>query len=332
MNKLFLLFVAMMFACFEIHAQEKSRDQLIIEETEENLKRSEKYSDQFYKLEDGADFKEITQAILASDETKASMRLRILTSGRRFFLFKYPSDGIQVKGYISFVPNPFGNPLLIFLRGGNRMFALQHPAADVTSYNNYTVIATAYRGGVSEGTDQFGGDDVNDVENLVHFIPELERKLGLIFNPEKVFMLGVSRGAMQMFQALGRSPFLQNYVSKAVALSGLLDMRECMRDREDMKQMFVDDFGLIPKQNEEEWIERRDPIAAIPNIRKDLPFLIIEGTDDIRTSSNEKNHMLQKLKENGNSVDYLEITGGDHCLSNRSDRMEWIANWLELEF
>lgn len=211
------------------------------------------------------------------------------------------------------------------------MFALLHPAADVTSVRNYTVISTTYRGGVSEGTDQFGGDDVNDVENLVAFLPELERKLGMVFNPQKVFILGGSRGGMQLFLALARSLSLQNYVSKAVSLSGLLDMHEFIRDREDMRQMFIEEFGLIPGQNEEEWINLRDPICSIPNIRKDLPFLIIEGTNDIRGGPNEGYHMVKKLQENGNRVDYLEIPDGEHCLSNRTDRMDIIADWLEQE-
>ncbi len=41
--------------------------------------------------------------------------------------------------------------------------------------------------------------------------------------------------------------------------------------------------------------------------------------------------MVQTLKENVNKVDYLEIPNGEHCLSNRTDRMDLIADWLELE-
>ena len=68
---------------------------------------------------------------------------------------------------------------------------------------------------------------------------------------------------------------------------------------------------------------------AVPKIRKDLPFLILQGTEDLRTSLNEAIHMVDKLKENGNPVDYLEIGGGDHCLSNQPDCLKWIADWFE---
>lgn len=39
--------------------------------------------------------------------------------------------------------------------------------------------------------------------------------------------------------------------------------------------------------------------------------------------------MSAKLQENGNPVDYIEIPEGDHCLGNRPDRMELIADWFE---
>jgi len=134
---------------------------------------------------------------------------------------------------------------------------------------------------------------------------------------------------MEMFLALGRSPFLQQQVTKAASLSGLLDIEECMLYREDMRKMFIRDFGLIPGENEENWIHLRNPINAVPNLRMDLPFLIIQGTNDLRVSLNEGYHMVTKLQENGNSIDYIEIPEGDHCLSNQSNRMELIADWFE---
>lgn len=204
-----------------------------------------------------------------------------------------------------------------------------HPATDFTCIRNYTVIATSYRGGASEGVDQFGGEEVNDVENLLLFLPTLSKKLNLGLCPKNTYILGGSRGGMEMFLALGRSSFLQQQVTKAASLSGLLDIEECMLYREDMKKMFIRDFGLIPEENEKRWIHVRNPINVVPNLRKNLPILIIQGTNDLRVSLNEGYHMVEKLKENGNPVDYLEIPGGEHCLSNQSNRMELIADWFE---
>lgn len=318
-----------LFSYGKLNAEAKSREEILKEESRAILDNSLKIASQFYTLEEGEELREITQTVLQSHETRDHIKERILASGRRIILFKYPSDGLQVKGYISFVPNPSENPLLIFLRGGNRHLGLMNPASAFSCMRNYTVLGTAYRGGVSEGEDQFGGDDVNDVQNLVDYLPILTQKLDLQLHPKSVFILGGSRGGMEMFLSLAKFPALQQRVSKAASLSGLLDIQECIRYRPDMRRMFTRDFGLVPGENEEQWIAKRNPLLAVSKIRKDLPFLILQGTEDLRVSLNEGIHMVEKLKENGNPVDYLEIVGGDHCLSNQPDCLKWIADWFE---
>lgn len=325
-----LILSILLTSCLFLNAEGKNRDELLQEESKAIMERCLKIS-HLYNLQEGEEIKEITQDLLSDSETRPIIKERILTSDRRFFLFQYPSDGYRVKGYISFVPSPSGNPLLIFLRGGTEMFGLMNPATDFTTTRNYTTLATAYRGGVSEGADQFGGDDVNDVQNLIAYLPALEKKLNLSFAPRRTFILGGSRGAMQMFLALSRFSALQQQVSKAVSLSGMLDIEECMRDRKSMQAMFVAKFGLKLGENEETWINWRNPITTVPSIRKDLPLLIIQGTDDLRVNLPQGYLMLKKLKENGNRVDYMEITGGEHCLGNRPNRMDLIADWLEKE-
>jgi len=314
-----------------IQADDVNRQQRLKEEGEKILENCKRIAAQFYTLEEGEEIKEMTQAILDSQDTAQSLKQQIIASGRRFFLFQYPSDGFQVKGYISFVPNASENPLLIFLRGGNRIFGLTHPAIGFTCMRDYTILTTTYRGGVSEGTDQFGGDEVNDVQNLLEYFPILTEKLGLLLDPSKVFMLGGSRGGMEMFLALGRSPYLQSQITKAASLSGVLDIREWMLYYVDIRNMFIKDFGLIPDQNEESWIALRDPLNVVHMLKKDLPFLILQGTNDDRVNLIQGYHMVEKLQENGNSVDYIEIPGGEHCLRNCSDRVDLIADWFEKE-
>lgn len=330
--KTLLLIVLFFFALFShLHASEKNRQKILEDETKNILERCQRIATQFYVLEDWEDFKEITSLILESEETKESTKDLIRLTDRRFFLFKYPSGGFQVKGVISFLPHSGENqnPLLLFLRGGNRIFGLFHPASDFMCAKNYTVLASTYRGGVSEGKDEFGGAEVNDIQHLVDYFPTLQKKIGMSFFPSKTFMLGASRGGMEMFLALNRSPSIQQQVTKAVSLSGLLDLHACMVEREDMRSMFIKDFGLEPEQNEEEWVKSRNPLTNVGNLRKDLPILIVQGTEDLRTGLNEGYHMVKALEYNGNPVTYLEIPGGDHCLANQSDRVDIITTWLE---
>ncbi len=324
-------FSAVFFLCaFSLGCAEgRTRQDILKEESKSVFERSLRIAKQFYSLGEGQEFEEITESILESEETKESIKQLIRSTGRRFFLFKYPSDGFQVKGYISFLPDAEENPLLIFLRGGNRIFGLMHPATDLTCAHCYTVIATAYRGGVSEGKDEFGGAEVNDIQHLVEYFPMLQEKIGVHFVPKKTFILGGSRGGMEMFLALSRSTSLQYKVTKAVSLSGLLDLQECMAYRDDMRAMFIRDFGLDPENNEEAWVAYRNPIANVSNLRKDLPILILQGTEDVRVSLDEGRHLANVLESNGNSVTYVEVEGGNHCLANQPDRMKIIMDWLE---
>lgn len=297
-------------------------------EGEKLLKLSQELA-KFYTLPDDVEILEITDAILNSPHIKESRKIAVQESMRRVFVFNYPSDGLKIKGIISFVPNPHDHPTLIVLRGGNRIFGILNPANDLLCADQYTVIATTYRDGVSEGHDEFGGDDVNDVKNLIDFIPQLEERLNIPFQNDTMFMLGGSRGGMQMFLALARFPELQSRFKKVVSLSGLLDMRVNIAERPDMKKMFIEDFGLIEGVNEEEWINLRDPLLAADKINKNLPILIIQGTIDNRVSLDEGYHMVSKLQENGNQVTYWEIEGADHCLGNMDDRIQRIVKWFE---
>ncbi len=325
-HALFALLFLTLFS--QLEAEEKTRQEILIEESKTALARSLRIAKEFYSLEEREEFREITESILSSEETKESIKQLIQSTGRRFFLFKYLSEEFQVKGYLSFLPNAEENPLLIFLRGGNRELGLMHPATDFTCAHNYTVIATTYRGGVSEGIDEFGGAEVNDIYNLIEYFPALQEKIGVHFAPKKTFILGGSRGGMEMFLALNRSLPLQYKITKAVSLSGLLDLQECMAYREDMRKMFIRDFGLVPEKNEEAWVAYRNPIANVSCLRKDLPILILQGTNDLRVSLSEGHHMVNALKSNGNPVTYLEIPDADHCLSNQANRMDIITNWL----
>ena len=282
----------------------------------------------FYEMPADVELKDITDELLQSSYVKDAQKKSIQKFNRRILVFTYPSDGFKIKGLISFVPDTENHPLLVFLRGGNRIFGILNPASDLMCFEHYTVISTMYRGGVSEGEDEFGGNDVNDVKNLMDFIPKLENTLNLSFQNKKTYLLGGSRGGMEMFLTLARFPQLQNQFSTIVSLSGMLDMRQCIASRADMEEMFIKDFGLERGVNEEEWINKRDPLLTVDYIQSQLPILIIQATDDNRVSLAEGYSMVSKLQIAGKNVTYWEIEGAKHCLSNIEERVDLILNWL----
>lgn len=330
---LFLLFFV--FISFQINRllaadSPLEEEESVEQKTEKILKISQKLAT-FYELPLGVDLWEITEDVLQSPLVGASQKQLIQESERRIFLFTYPSDDLMVKGIVSFVPHPATHPLLVLLRGGNgnQAFGILNPGMDLMTLKDYTILTTTYRGGVSEGQDELGGADVNDVQNLVKFIPQLEDKLNVSLQNEKMYLLGQSRGGMEMFLTLGRFPELQTHFTKIVSLSGLLDMREFVTTRPDLKSMFAQEFGLIENVNEEEWINLRNPILVADKINPTLPILIIQGTCDNRVSLEQGYHMVSRLQANGNDVTYWEIEGGIHCLETRHDRAQLILDWLE---
>ncbi len=282
----------------------------------------------FYELPEGVELSEITEKIVTSRYVTERQKEKIVRFNRRFFAFTYPSDGLKVKGVISFVPDCHNYPLITLLRGGTGTFGILNPGSDLMCPDKYSVISTMYRGGVSEGKDEYGGDDVNDVKNLIDFVPELERRLGIKVESRERYLVGSSRGGMQMFLTLARFPKLQASFSKIVSLSGLLDMRECIAARPDLKRLFVEEFGLKIGVNEEEWIKRRDPLLTVDQIKADFPILILQGAMDKRISLKQGHNMVSQLQAAGKSVTYLEFEDGNHCLSSRMDRTDLILDWF----
>lgn len=268
-----------------------------------------------YKAVEGKGHLEITHAL----QEDASL-------DRRFVLFEYPSKDLLVKGYISYVPSCAKEPLVVFLRGGGLLFGLKSPANPYSFFGNYTVVGTTYRGGVSQGFDEYGGADVHDVKALIDFLPQLERKLGIQFTNKEKYLVGRSRGGMQMFLALIRYPELQHYFSKAIAVSGILDLKEYLKERKEMETILKTHFKY---DGSSEWIKKRNPIEHIHQIRKELPILIVQGTDDIRVSLQTGYNMLNALKKRGCAVEYLEIDGASHSLKNIEENVDLLIQWLE---
>jgi dipeptidyl aminopeptidase/acylaminoacyl peptidase len=298
------------------------------QESEKLMELYESYA-KFYEIPSGIDLYDITEKLLQSSLVKDTQKASILNFKRKIIIFTYPSDELRIKGVVSYIPNSQTNSLLIFLRGGNRIFGIPNPASDLMCLDHYTIISSMYRDGVSEGRDQYGGDDVNDVLNLIDFLPTLERKIHINLQNSQRYLLGTSRGGMQMFLALARFPHLQRSFKKVVSLSGLLNMDICIVDRPDLKEMFTNDFGFIEGVNDIEWINKRNPLLTVNNIKKDLPILIIQGNKDNRVTCEEGLSMLNKLKSSGNNVTYLEVEGAEHCLRNIPDRAQIIRQWLE---
>lgn len=301
----------------------------ILQDTERLYQKS-LASTMIYELGPEESIKDVTQIIMMHENTPFDLKQSIQKDHIRCFVFTYPSDGLNIKGYIT-LPEPttvkMPIPLVFLLRGGNRLFCLPHPN-EYSAQSSFAVISTTYRGGISEGEDEFGGKDVNDIKNLFDFLPDFEKKLNIQFHATQKYMIGLSRGAMQMFLALGRYPELQKQVKKVVSVTGMLNFIHAINERPDVKKTMINDFGLTEK-NANEWIAYRQPIHYISSIDKALPILIIQGTKDIRISKQEGLDMYHQLQSTGHNVRYEEIEKAEHMLENMPLYAHEILKWFQ---
>lgn len=332
MKRLFLsLSISFLFTSSVILSEAFSEQkEPTLEQENQSIEDFSKRMRQFYELDKQEKWREVTEEVLLSTDTSQDSKESIRAYHRRIFVFKYPSDGLWIKGFISFTPQSNHHPLLILYRWGNENFALMNPGVIYATYGDYIVVSSTLRGGVSEGKDEFGGADVDDIKNLMDFLPELFKELNVKLQPTCVFMLGPSRGGMEMFLTLARFPELQSRVNKVVALSAILDLHRLIQDRpNDMKILLQNHFGLQEGEKGEAWIAKRDPLNTIPNLKKSLPFLIIQGTADARINLEEGHQMVQSLHDSQHQVDYWEVQNGDHALLNSPHIMNDIVHWLE---
>lgn len=284
----------------------------------------------FYHLPGNVDVLDITNDILASDHVTQQQKTAISNQKRQLAIFRYPSDNLNLKALISYVPKASKQKTLIILRGGSKSFGIPNPASNILMAENYNVLLALYRGGINGGTDEFGGADVNDVKNLIDYIPQLSELLDIPIQNEGMYMIGSSRGGMQMFLTLARFPDLQYKFRKIVSLSGLLDLHHTIASRADMREMFIHEFGLVGGVNDHVWVNSRNPMHVANALRKDLPVLILQGTEDLHIDLDQGYNMVKRLRSMGNDVTYIEIEGGDHCLTNQDNRTQIITDWLNV--
>lgn len=253
---------------------------------------------------------EITDDVLASEKVDEEMKETIRSQKRRLFLFEYPSDGLMIKGYISFVPDCENHDLMLYLRGGSGLYEIRSPAHPTSFWGSNTVIGTTYRGGPSPGCDTFGGKDVADVKHLVEFLPELEKKLGVTFTQKKKIAVGFSRGGMQVFLALSRYPEFSSYFDGAASICGVLDLDQFLKCNQDIAKLLR---VVLWQKMDQKWLDFRSPLANAASFPKDLPFLIIQSTHDHLVDLKAGHSMVKALKAHGANVEYHEIEGAIHC-------------------
>lgn len=238
------------------------------------------------------------------------------------YSIRYISNEFEVEGYAAFPKNK-NKPLpgLIYNRGGNREFGtIKTILLCKLALAGFAVLASQYRGNCGgTGREEFGGDDVYDVINLIDIMLELN-----FVKNNGVYMLGQSRGGMMTYRACS----IDKRIIAAVVMSGLADCVNMYNTREEgMKKVFHELFGGSPSECPEEFIKR----SAVNWAEKiNAPILICHGTADSRVKVEQAYRMADALKKAKKEYTLIIYENEEHSLKGTKwlkDSIEWLRQY-----
>jgi dipeptidyl aminopeptidase/acylaminoacyl peptidase len=242
----------------------------------------------------------------------------------------YLSDGLKIQSFAAIPKKEGKHPVIIYNRGGNRDFgALQlfkgkakRPVAYYFSKlanEGYVVIGCNYRGcGKSEGNDEFGGKDVNDVINLIEVVKEIPEA-----DTEKIGMYGWSRGGMMTYLTLPKT----NQIKAAIVGGAPSDVT--IIDRPDMETGVYAE--LIPNywNNKEEELKKRSAYYFADKFSKNVPILLLHGNSDWRVKSTNSLKLAMEFDKNRIPYRLKIFEGGSHSLREFKDDVDKeVLNWF----
>ncbi len=239
------------------------------------------------------------------------------------------SDGLKVHGYIAY-PNDQSKkyPCIIWNRGGYEnngvidQFSARGMFGLIASWG-YVVFASQYRGNSrSEGKDEVGGKDVNDILNIISLADEFD-----FADTTKWGIEGWSRGGMMTYLTLLKNP---NFHGAAVLVGAISDLKsyvETSANRNSIYKKFIGEKDFEKKLEERTIMNFVD---KLPNI----PYLIMHGKSDETIPVEQSIRIAEKFKELNYHYRLELFEGGDHYLKKyRKEvdalRKEWYKKYLK---
>ncbi|MCR9171239.1 MAG: prolyl oligopeptidase family serine peptidase [bacterium] len=240
----------------------------------------------------------------------------------------YESDSLMVTGFMVRPKEPGSYPCVIYNRGGNRDFGQLLVGTAVVQMGmiaaeGYVVIASNYRGNSnSEGKEEFGGSDVNDVLNLIPALAQVESA-----DTSRIGMFGISRGGMMSYMALKETCS----IDALVVLGGLNDLFIMKDQRPDMESHVYE--VLIPNYSEESEQELKNRSAThwAGDMCASTPILMLHGSKDDACDISMAHKLHEELEKNKAPHVFVEFNNDNHgCIKHQAEVAELMSSWFNI--
>lgn len=239
------------------------------------------------------------------------------------------SDNLIITGFMV-APKAAGSyPCIVFNRGGNQETGrlLVGTAVEVMApfaEKGYVVIASNYRGNSgSQGKEEFGGGDVNDVVNLIKSLGEFEKA-----DTSKIGLLGISRGGMMNYLTLKKAPSNNLSIKCVASIGGITDLEQTIKMHAPIEEVCME---LIPnfKLNREQEIKKRSAIYWTHLLPKDAPLLLLHSKTDEHVNFGQIPRFCDSLREQAIPYKLLAYENDNHGLKKHSSEVQQaVLAWM----
>jgi dipeptidyl aminopeptidase/acylaminoacyl peptidase len=242
-------------------------------------------------------------------------------------LVRYPTfDGREIPA-LFYDPEDGDAPVIVNVHGGPE--SQSRPAfAPVTQYllhRGYAVFFPNVRGSTGYGKAYTHLDDIelrmNSVRDLAHAAQWLRKK-----GHQRVAVMGGSYGGFMVLAALTEYPELW---SAGVDIVGIANLVTFLKNTGSYRRALREaEYGSL--QRDRYFLESISPIHKAHRIR--VPLIVIHGKNDPRVPVGEAEQIVERVRENGGTVEYLLYEDEGHGLAklkNRLDAYPRIAAFLD---
>ena len=240
----------------------------------------------------------------------------------------YISDTLKIKGYLAYPVNNENKkfPCIIWNRGGFQekgaidKFTARGIFGQLAGWG-YIVFASQYRGNAGgEGKEYFGGEDVNDILNLMAAADEIP-----CADTGKWGIEGWSRGGMMTLLTLLKGSDFNAKIRCAVLSGAITNLKSYLEHDAERKKAYQNLFG----KNFDEEINHRTIIDKVDKLPK-IPYLLMHGGKDNTVPPFQTLDLSKRFFETGILHKLIIFENGDHFLKNyRTEVDRQRQNWFD---